>query len=405
MYFECNAEKVNQAIKAASIGEGKGFVITVLTKEQPISKDKTATLCNISSADGEKSGEMTLLYQGKDLPVDKDRITYYASASLSAAAASLAMVTDTIRFTPHSSYLELSDGKDNIVKVALLEKDIRMPHPKGADLEGAVAILVSREKLLKGLEYGKAASEVTDRSGTENVFFHVEGKNLVLLSYQQATAAKAVISDVRVERMSLKKAEEKPEEGEKEAVQEPWHAVNEKFVTALLKRLSGENVKILFTKTFMVMETALAIFQCKKAVASVPVAINELLTDPSYDFNGKVNKKEFLNAMDIALVGVESDDRYFTMETNPDGTLKISNSAKGNKAVVTQEEHEGAAEETRYFVDKMKQIVALSGESFYYYGREGKRPGLNLPEKGILYSSGESGEVSYSCFLLPIKLK
>lgn len=116
---------LTQALAAAAIGNGKGFVLMVIPSM--MQGEETVQGALLGSSDGERMGRC--VFEITCTGFEKSE-TYYPTKSLMKVAATLAKVTDRIEIEVKESYLELSaeDGTSR-VKVPLNTTDLMFDVP------------------------------------------------------------------------------------------------------------------------------------------------------------------------------------------------------------------------------------------------------------------------------------
>ena len=379
--FKVNAANFNNALDCAAVGGGKGFVLMVSPAKRKIGEEKEAQIASVSSSDGEKTGRANLIIHTSDM--EKDEI-YYASASLKAAVVSLAKVTDTICVESKGAYLELFDEKREAeVRVELLEKDMVLQLPNSP--EGVTMIMIEREKFINAIRLGGYSAEDSHIVGVDCIGFRVlESENkLVVVSRCGRTICRAT-APVK----AVKNAAEKGD---------AWHLVNFHFIQGMVAKLTGDILQIAFAPKFIIIQSSTAMFGAKKSEATVSDSLMKILDDKSYDYTGTVDKKDLLIGMEIAMVGMkDKNDKLVALETNENGTLKVSSESGSNKSIVVQKAHEGQLEKKTFYIEVLKAGLNGCGEELHYFGKA-------TPE--FLVIDGVDADVEYVSIIAPYDKK
>ena len=384
--FKVNAMEFISSVECAAVGDGKGFVLTVNPQEQDLGNGQKSSIATISSSDGDKTGMTNVRICTKNM---KKKETYFATASLRPAACSLSKITETIYVEPKGAYLELSDEKrESVIRVECLSRDIVLSIPSMA--EDATAIIMEREKFAAAIRMGGyGATDSLNKAGYECIGFRVdvEKKELRVISMRSEMICQAVVPVMNVRDLSEKKGQ--------------WHMINAHFIQKMAGRLTGPQVQIGFNPKFMIVQSATGVFGSKKTEAMVPETFCKMVEDTEYDYSGKIGKKDLLTGMEIIQVGL--DDRRLVMETDGNGTLKLTAVNGSNKTVIVQKEHEGVMESACYGCDVLKTILGSSkDDTFYYYGKEAEEKGNGQKKPSILHFSGESEGARYAGILAPV---
>ena len=375
--FKVNAACLNTALDCATVGGGKGFVLMVSPAMQKISDTQEIQMASVSSSDGNKTGRANLIIETKDM--EKDEV-YWASASLKQAVASLSKMTETLYIDSKGSYLEVSDEKkESVVRVSLLDQDIVLELPNSP--QGAVLIMMEREKFVNAIRLGGYAAEDSSIAGMDVIGFRVDAdeKQLMVVSRRSTTMCQAIapLTNVAPQDEEAKKSE--------------WHLINYKFIQNLVGKLTGDVVQIAFTPKFMVVRTQNAIFGSKKSEGSMGKTVIDRLSEKSYDYSGVISKKELLLALDISIVGV--DKKIVSLETNENGTLKVSSMSGSNKSNISQKAFEGKMELKSFYLDVLKGALNGCGDQLHYFGK--------TDPKFIMFD-GEDAGVSYVSIVAPV---
>lgn len=373
--FRVNASNLNNALECAAVGAGKGFVLMVSPTKRKVGEDKEAQIASISSSDGEKTGRANLIIHTEDM---KEDAVYYASASLRPAVASLSKVTDTIYVESKGAYLEVSDEKkESVVRVELLEKDIVMQLPNSP--EGATMIVIEREKFMNAIRLGGYAAEDSHIANVDCIGFQVNKaeNKLLVVSRCDNTMCKALAP--------IKAVQDKAQE------EGSWHLVNFKFIQSMVQKLSGDVLQIAFAPKNIIVQSATAMFGAKKAEGTMPVSMLERMNDKAYDYSGTLEKKDLLLGIEINMVG--NKDKLVALESQADGTLRVSAMNGSNKSKVLQKAHEGTMEEKNFYVEILKRALSGCGEEIHYYGKVDNK---------ILSMDGTDAEVEYVTIVAPV---
>ena len=378
--FKVNAAYLNSALDCAAVGNGKGFVMMVSPTMHKISETQEAQMASISSSDGDKTGRANLIIHTSDM--EKDEL-YWASASLKPAVASLAKITDTIFIDSKGSYLEVSDEKkESVVRVSLLEKDTVLELPSSP--KGAVLVMIEKEKFVNAIRLGGYSAEDSNIAGVDVIGFRVdvEEKQLMVVSRRSTTMCQAIAPVKDAAYQEREDASKKPE----------WHLINYKFIQNMLSKLTGDILQIAFTPKFMVVRTQNAIFGSKKSEGTMAQSVIDRLSDKAYDYTGTVSKKELLLRLEISTVGV--DEKIVTLETNENGTLRVSSKGGSNKSNVSQKAHEGKMEAKSFYVDVLKSGLSGCSDALHYFGKQNPK---------YIVFDGEDAGVSYVSIIAPVE--
>ena len=362
------------AIEAAAVGGGKGFVLPVNPKKQKIGTE-TLQVASISSSNGEKTGYANFVIHTDDM--EKEEV-YYPVSALKQVVGSLAKITDTIKITPKGSYLELSDIKDgSVVRVELLEKDTILSLPNSP--EGAVLCIMDREKFTTAIRMGGYCAPGSSTDGNDAVAFCVdmEKNTLTVMSMKTTTISHAVAPLIDA------KGEKKGKE---------WHLADHTFIRNMASKLTGDKIQIAFTPKFIMIQCESAIFGCKKMTGNISDALIHLVNEKERDYSGRMSRKDLMLGVEIATVGC--DTSIILMETNSDGSLGISSSNHANRTKVSQLSHEGGMEGHFYIVELLKEVLSGGSEEFCYYGKCNEK-------QSPLYFSGSENGVQYTSILAP----
>lgn len=383
--FKVNASNLNNALECAAVGGGKGFVLFIDPEMKKVAEKKKVQLVSVSSSDGEKTGLVNVVVHVSNM--EKPEV-YYASASLKQAVATLAKVTDIIYVESKGSYLQVSDEKkEAVVRVELLEKDIVLPLPKSP--ENTMMITINREKFVNAIRLGGYSAEESHIAGVDTIGFQVKEaeKKLIVMSRSSTTTCKATM-DVEELKNTIEGSENTSEKSEE------WHLVNFRFIQSMAQKLSGDLIQIAFTPKFMVVRSANAVFGVKKSEGTIPNVMIEMLNTKDYDYAGTLSKKDLLVAMEIAMVGTkDSKERITTLETNENGTLKVSSVNGSNKSNVSQKSHEGRMEDKSFYIDILKKGLNGCGDELHYFGKV---------EPVFLLLDGTDAGVDYVSVISPI---
>lgn len=379
--FKVNAENFNKALEYAAVGGGKGFVLMVNPEKRAIGENKEIQLACVLSSDGEKMGMANMLIKAKDM--EKEEV-YYASSYIKSAVATLGKITDTICVEAKSSYLQLSDEKkEAVIKVELNESDIVLQIPNTPD--DTTMIAIEREKFVNAIRLGGYSAKDSNIAGIDAIGFQLkeEEKKLIVFSRSGETACKA-ITPIEASKNMAKKGD-------------AWHFANFRFIQNVIQKLDGKLIQITFTPKFIVIQSESARFGAKISEGSVSNSIFNMLDDKGYDYTGTVNKKDLLIAMEIAMVGIKDDKgKYITLETNENGSLKVSSMTGSNKSNVSQKTHEGKMEEKVFYADILKLGLNGCGDEIHYLGKV---------NPVFLMMDGTDADVDYVSIVAPVNPK
>ena len=374
MQLKFNAKILSAALDSVSVGGGDGFTLLVNPVKQNYG-DKEVQMAYLTSSDGTKTAMASVFVKVEGL---WEVATYYPAASFRAAVSSLAKVSDSIMISPKGAYFEVSDEKEQaVVKVELKEnaKGLQLPSTN----EGAVLVKMKKDDFLNAIRFGAYSATESTVANTDDVSFKVdvENKRLKVLSKRNVV---------------MSKAESPVEDVQNNATSDEWYLVNYKFVQDLATKLKGDMVQIAFAPKFMVVQTATALFGAKRSEGTITAPLEKMLDNKAFDFSGKMEKKDFLLGTEVAMIAVK--EKILSLETLENGTLLVS--SEGNKAVVSQKEHEGQLPKKYFSIDVLKLALNGCGDTIHYFG-EIKTP--------FIMFDGEENGVKYASMIAPISKK
>lgn len=378
--FKVKAANFYEGLERASVGGGEGFVLMIDPTVQKIGEDKTAQFASISSSDGEKIGMTTIQIHTKDMEEAK---VYYTTSALKAAVLTLSKITEMITIESKESYLLLSDEKkESVIKVELKEKGMMLELPSSP--EGAVIVTLNRELFCNAVRLGGYSAIESNTAGTELIYFRVdeENKKLLVMSARNTNLCKA---EIPIESVA----------GATDTA-DKWHLINYKFVQSMVKQLSGDKIQIAFTPKFMVAQSVVARFGSKKSDGSEPTAYFNLFQNKGYGYYGKVDKKELLIGMEIAMISGDSKYKILMLETTEEGAIRVSSKDGSNKRDVSQLKYEGKMPQTYFSHELLKLVINGCADEIDYFG------GGGTP---FLRFRGVCDDVEYESILAPVNNK
>ena len=378
--IKVKAANFYEGLERAGVGNGDGFVLMVDPTEQKIGDERTAQFASISSSDGEKIGMTTIQIHTKDMSEPK---VFYTTNALKSAVATLSKITEMIMIDAKESHLLLSDEKkESVIKVELKEKGMMLELPDSPD--GAVVLTLDREQFVNAVRLGGYSAIESNTAGTELIYFRIdENENrLLVMSARSTNLCKAEIPVKGV----MSNSENK----------DSWHLINHKFVQSMVRQLSGDLIQIAFTPKFMVVQSQVARFGSKKSDGSEPTAYYNLFKVQEYGYQGKVDKKELLIGMEVAMVSGDSKYKMLSLETTDEGALKVSSKDGSNKREISQLKYEGKMQKTFFAYDLLKLVINGCADEIDYFGGE-KTPFLRF--------KGTDANVEYESILAPVNSK
>lgn len=214
---------LTQALAAAAIGNGKGFVLMVIPSM--MQGEETVQGALLGSSDGERMGRC--VFEITCTGFEKSE-TYYPTKSLMKVAATLAKVTDRIEIEVKESYLELSaeDGTSR-VKVPLNTTDLMFDVPD-EESKTAVFFNMKTDDFAKVIHCG-AFPTLKAEQQFRAVYFSIKENSFATVSYCNSCMAKAELHAVEVANPST---------------EEKWHTVDDAFIRAVVSNLRGEMIRM-----------------------------------------------------------------------------------------------------------------------------------------------------------------
>lgn len=385
--FTVNSENLSSALEYASVGGGKGFNLIVDPTVHDIGDGRSMQLASVYSSNGDKIGNANIQIRTTDM--QKAEI-YYVSGILRQAVASLAPVTESLFIAPKDSYLELSDESgETVIKVPLIEKEAMLEIPNSA--EGAVMLSMKKDDFVQAIRTGGCVAAPTNTALSDAIGFKVdaESNTMKVMSFraEMASIATAELSKVEANHVGDKAC---PAVG-------VWHLVNFQFIQDLLSKLTGEVVQIGFNDKYVQLASSSATYASKKTAGQMSASLEKLLEDEGYDYAGEIKSKKLQTALNIVMVGDE--ENKVMMETEDNGTLKLSSVNLSNKTTISHEKRDGSMPKTAFYVPFLKQVLKICGETVQYYGknREGR--------SSLLLFTGKERGITFHCCIAPCNSK
>lgn len=427
--FTINAEIFKNGIESAMVGGGVGFVMMV----NPAYKGPNGVIqvMNISSSDGDKSGNSNIVITAKDM---KEPITVYPVKELYSAVNVLSKVTDVISVEIKDSFMELSDGKDGaVVQVGLMPKDVYLQ--ASMDPDGVVFVTITKEKLTSLIRMGGLCAD-DSREGTDYIYFSLNGEmnRMTVASYNGGCCCKAAADiesikygvrpvqnlpkeEVISRLMTLLPAEEHElldpldEEGAKKKLiglleqetrnkttgEAVWHSIPYEFARAITGKLTGEMIQMAFTPTFIYVLGTNGSFVSKKVNRAFPTAMKFALEEEQTKCMGKISKKDLLLGIEMATVGLEKKDQeVISLAGDADGTINCLAVNGCNKMKIEQLEHEGVLDRVYLIADSVKMFLGVVKDHVgYYLGKS----------ENMFHFSYEDDEMDYKMLTLMVNMK
>lgn len=367
---------LTQALAAAAIGNGKGFVLMVIPSM--MQGEETVQGALLGSSDGERMGRC--VFEITCTGFEKSE-TYYPTKSLMKVAATLAKVTDRIEIEVKESYLELSaeDGTSR-VKVPLNTTDLMFDVPD-EESKTAVFFNMKTDDFAKVIHCG-AFPTLKAEQQFRAVYFSIKENSFATVSYCNSCMAKAELHAVEVANPST---------------EEKWHTVDDAFIRAVVSNLRGEMIRISLTDKYIVItDSEGAFYASKKLITKISMGLLKQLEPGEEEYSATCQKKALLLGIEVAIVGLE-DAGCVRIQTNDDGTVKISSKLGENSMDVIQTDHEGNMEESCLGVETFRNVLQSAGETIRYHGMN------SGSQKSLIHFEGSDGNVSFHSIIIKIK--
>ena len=362
-----------KALAAASLGNGKGYVMIVNPSAN--ANGKNIQICLLASSDGEKLGRCTVQVQTSGI---EETEAFYPVKSIYKSVETLAKVTDTIVIEVKDAYLELSaKSGENRVRVALNEKDLLFDVPE-EEMANSVSACFKREDFVTAIKCGGyAAAKATVGTSMKAIYFGVSTDKICVISACDAVMAEATV---------------KPQQMDNAPENEVFYPAEDVFINAVASRLTGDRCQIGFTSKYIIIsDSAGPIYVARKKTAQMSTSLRNILNMEERDYEAEVAKKELLLGIEIATVGLEDRASFITGHTAEDGTLCLESPHAENKANVIQSKHEGSVSECYLGIEALKLLLSGCGEKIGYYG-------LNDIKKPMHFY-GVDGTVTYRALI------